>query len=411
MKRIACSILVLLAVCGLVFAGGGGQSGGGKKITFMYWDENQKPGMDAVVAGFTKSTGIQVESTIVPYDQYFTKLNTALPSANGPDVFWLNLTYGLEYYPGNLVQEISSYIQRDKIDMSKFPKSLVDMYSLNGKIYGLPKDYDTIALFYNKAIFDAKNVPYPTDNWTWKDLRSAAEKLTDSKTYGFIAGPDTQTMLDSWILSNGGTLMSPDRTVMRWNTPEGVEAVREALRYSQDGLSPTAKSLLETDEDTLFQGGLAAMLTSGSWSVPPYYDALGSKLGVARFPYAKKPANVIHGLSFNISNKSTNKEEAWGLLKAFSTKEAGEAQAKVVIPAYEGASDAWKANFPSLNLQVFIDASKIADLIPGALIASAAQDDIVETQIQNIYVGGLDPAIGLANIDQQCDAAVAAAKK
>ena len=406
MKRIACSILVLLAVCGLVFAGGGGQSGGsGKKITFYYWDENQKPGMDAVVAGYTKATGVQVETTITPWAQYWTKLQTALPSENGPDVFWTNFSHAIDYYPAGLVQEISSYIQRDNIDMSKFPKSLVDMYSYNGKNYGIPKDYDTIALFYNKALFDAKGVPYPNDNWTWKELRSAAEKLTDGKVFGFIAGPDTQTMLYSWILSNGGTLISPDRSVLQWNTPEGVEAVREALRYSQDGLSPTAASLLETDEDTLFQGGLAAMITNGSWVVPPYYDALGAKLGVSRFPYAKKPANVIHGLSFNISNKSKNKEEAWGLLKAFTTKDAGIAQAKVVIPAYEGAADAWKSNFPSLNLQVFIDAAAIADQLPAARKASAAQDDIVNTQLQNIYIGGMDVATALANIDNECKAA------
>jgi len=406
MRKIVCLILILMAVTGLIFAGGGGQkSSSAKNITFMYWDEEQKPGMDTVVAGYTKATGVQVETTIIPWAQYWTKLQTALPSENGPDVFWLNFSHAVDYYPANLVQEISSYVQRDNVDMSKFPKFLVDMYSYNGKVYGLPKDYDTIALFYNKAIFDAKGVPYPTDNWTTRDLRSAAEKLTDGNIYGFIAAPDTQSMLDSWILSNGGTLISPDRRVLRWNTPENIEAVKEALRYSQDGISPTAASLLETDEETLFMGGLAAMYTSGSWSVAPYYEALGSDLGVARFPIFKKPANVIHGLSFNISAKSRNKEEAWGLVKAFSTREAGVAQAKVVLPAYEGASDAWKANFPSLNLQIFIDAAQYADIIPRTTIKAAEQDDIVTTYLDNIYIGGMDVATALASIDRECEAA------
>jgi multiple sugar transport system substrate-binding protein len=400
------AVIAVFTGCQKKESAGGGQSGGSSKtITFFYWDENQRPGMDAVAQSYTRTSGVQVETTITPWAQYWTRLQTSLPSDGGPDVFWCNFPHAVDYYPANLVQEISTYIQRDNVDMSKFPKAMIDMYSYNGKNYGIPKDYDTIALFYNKAIFDAKGVPYPTDSWTWADLRRAAERLTDGNVHGFIAGPDTQTMLYPWVLSNNGTLISQDRTVFHYNTPETIEAVREAVRYSRDKLSPTGADLLEMDLDSRFQAGLAAMVTAGSWVVPPYYEALGSNLGVARFPISKKPANVIHGLSFNISARSRNKEEAWGLLKTFATKEAGEAQAKVVIPAYEGAADVWMRNFPSLNLKVFIDAAAYADVLPYTSKNAAAQDDIVVSQLQNIYVGGMDVAAALAAIERECEAA------
>lgn len=385
--------------------GSSGQRSSGAKITLYYWDENQKPGMDAVVQAYTKSTGIRVETTIIPWAQYWTRLQTALPSDTGPDVFWVNSAHAIDYYPAGLVQEISGYIERDNVDMSKFPSALVQMYSYDGKNYGIPKDYDTIALFYNKAIFDAKGVPYPTDNWTWADLRSAATRLTDRNISGFIvSGTDTQGTIFPWILSNNGTVLSPDRSVFHLNTPEGVEAVREALRYSKDGISPTGADLMELDPLVRFQAGLAAMWTAGSWNVSSLYEALGSKLGVAAFPYARKPANVIHGLSFNISARSKHKEEAWGLLKAFATKEAGEVQAKLVIPAYEGAAEVWKNNFPGLNLQVFIDAAAIAAPLPIGTRSAAAQNDILLTQLSNIFVGGADAAVALANIDRECEA-------
>jgi len=403
MKKVLCLFIVLL-VAASVFAAGGRQGSSDKRITFSYWDENQKPGMDAVIASFTRSTGVQVETTINPWEQYWVRMQTSLASGTGPDVFWLNYPRAVDYYPTGLIQEISTYIQRDNVDMSKFPKSLVDMYSYNGKNYGIPKDYDTIALFYNKALFDAKGVPYPTDNWTWADLRRAAERLTDANVHGFIVGPETQTFLYSWILSNNGTLISADRSTMHYNTPENVEALREALRFSQDRLSPTGADLLELDAVSRFMGGLAAMVTWGSWAVPPFSEALGQNLGVARFPVSKKPANIIHGLSFNISARSGMKEEAWGLLKAFATREGAEAQARVVIPAYEGAANLWKTNYPSLNLQVFIDAAAIADPLPVAFKNAAAQDDVVATQLQNIFVGGMDVATALANIDRECEA-------
>ena len=52
-----------------------------------------------------------------------------------------------------------------------FPAPLVDGYTVEGKLYGIPKDFDTNAVFYNKEIFDQAGVAYPTDDWTFEDFR------------------------------------------------------------------------------------------------------------------------------------------------------------------------------------------------------------------------------------------------
>jgi multiple sugar transport system substrate-binding protein len=381
-----------------------------QKISFYYWDENQKPGMDKVVESYMKESGVQVETTVIPWSQYWTKLQTSLPSDNGPDVFWLNAAHGVDYYPAGLIEPIASYVERDKVDLTPFPDALLEMYSYNGRLYGLPKDYDTIALFYNKAIFDAKGIAYPNNNWTWEDLRKAAIALTDDNIYGFIAEPAGQTMIFSWALSNNGTLITADQMQKRYNTPETIEAIRWLVDLiNVYKVSPTGAMLKELSGDDYFQGGRAAMITTGSWMVPPYNDALGGSLGVARLPISKKEANVIHGLSFNISARSQNKEAAWGLVKAFSTKEAGDAQASVVIPAYADASRAWMSNYPNLDLKVFIDAAAYADPVPTTLVASAAQDDVQETWYENIWLGNADIASACAAIDAACAALVAEA--
>jgi len=404
MKRIACFVLVLLAVSGLLFAGGSGQSGGsGKKISFYYWDEEQKPGMDNVVALYTKATGVQVETTIIPWDQYWTKMQTSLPSDTGPDVWWCNAAHTFEYYPAGWAQELQSYVDRDKVDMSKFPAALNQIYSYKGKVYGIPKDYDTIALFYNKGIFDAKKVPYPTDNWTWTDLRSAAEKLTDGKVCGFCVEPTGQTIVYPWILTNNGTLMSDDRRVFHFNSPETIAALKELKRYVDDGLAPTMATIGETDGETLFEGGLLAMYTSGCWVNKPFSDALGNNLGVVRFPISKKPANVIAGLAICMSSRSKSKDEAWGLIKEFATLEGNEAQANVVLPAYSGAESAWFKNFPSLNLKVFYDAAKYAYPNPAATSASSQQNAIVENYLEIMFRGDMDIAAAVAAMDKECE--------
>jgi multiple sugar transport system substrate-binding protein len=380
-------------------------------ITLYYWDENQKPGMDKVIEMYEQASDVKVETTIIPWAQYWTKLQTSLPSDNGPDVFWSNLAHAIDYYPAGLVEPIDSYVQRDGVDLTPFPQALIDMYSYDGKLYGLPKDYDTIALFYNKAIFDAKQVAYPTDEWTWDDLLKAAQALTDESTFGFLVPQDGQSLVYPFVLSNEGTLQTPDRTTLNYDNPQTIEAIQWLMDLiNVHKVSPTGAQFKELTQDQYFQAGLAAMTSAGSWMVPPFIDALGDNLGVARLPISKKEANVIHGLSFNISANSKNKEAAWGLIKMFATKEAGEAQAQVVIPAYTGADKVWQDNYPTLNLKVFIDAAAYSEVVPACTIASAAQDDIVATAFENIWIGGQDISAACKDIDAKAAEAIAAAK-
>jgi multiple sugar transport system substrate-binding protein len=406
MKRFVFLSVILVIAVGLFLTGCNRQSGGARSavtLEFYFWDENQKPGMDAVVEAHTKATGVRVNTTIIPFSQYFTKLQTSLPSDSGPDVFWLNQNNATDYYPKALVNEIQSYVARDKIDLSVFPPALIDMYSYKGVLYGIPKDYDTLALFYNKAIFDAKRVPYPTDDWTFADLYRAAQRLTDDRIFGFVCTPTSQTMVAPWVFNNNGRLTVSDRRTYSYNNPEAIEALTELLKFIKDGLAPSAASLAEMDGATRFQAGLLAMITGGSWSVPPYYEALGANLGVARFPTNKRVGNAIHGLSFNFSARSKNKEEAWALVKAFATREAGDAQAMVVIPAYGGAEQTWLARWPSLNLKVFTDAAAYADRLPATSIASSMQGTVVVNYLQRMFRFEMDVAEACAALDKECE--------
>lgn len=381
-------------------------------ISFYYWDENQKPGMDAVVEMYEAANpGVKVETTIIPWAQYWTKLQTSLPSDNGPDVFWSNLSHAIDYYPAGWVEPIEEYVKRDSVDLTPFADSLLEMYSYDGKLYALPKDYDTMALYYNKALFDAKGVAYPTDEWTWDDLLEAAKALTDENVFGFIAQPAGQTLIYPFVHSNEGTLQTEDRKMIHYNDPNTIETIQWLVDLvNVHHVSPTGAQLKELTEDMYFQAGMAAMISNGSWMVPPFNEALGENLGVARLPISKKPGNVIHGLSFNISAKSQNKEAAWGLIKQFATKEAGEAQAKVVIPAYAGADQVWQDNYPNLNLKVFIDAAQYSAVVPACTVSAATQDDIVVTGFENIWIGGQDVAAVCADMDAQALAVVEAAQ-
>ncbi len=114
------------------------KGGNGKTIVnFYYWDEAQKEGMDELINMFEASQdNIIVEPTIVPWGEYWTKLQTALPTGTGPDVFWMNIG-APDYIEPGLLLDMTERIQEAGIDMSKFPEAVTGMYEQDGKIYGI----------------------------------------------------------------------------------------------------------------------------------------------------------------------------------------------------------------------------------------------------------------------------------
>jgi multiple sugar transport system substrate-binding protein len=396
-------VLFCLAVAGV--SAGGGRQNSGKTLSFYMWDESQKAAMQKVVDGYTKASGVKVEVTVIPYSQYWTKLQTSLPSENGPDVFLCNYSHAIDYYPAGLAQEIQSYIDRDHLDMAPFPAALREMYSSNGKAYGIPKDYDTIALFYNKALFNAKGQRFPTNDWTWDDFQRAAIALTDraAGNYGFAVWATEQEVVYPFIATNDGTVLSQDGRTFSFSNPRAIETLQWLVDLALvHHASPTLAELKELNQRERFLAGKLAMVTSGSWDVKDFYEAFGDDLGIVQIPIKRREGNTIHGLSFNISAKSRNKEEAWGLLKAFATKEAGEAQAQAVIPAYEGATQVWKNNYPKLDLQVFIDsATQFADPYATPKVAASAQFSAMYTMFEKI-LSGADVRQACAELDAEC---------
>jgi len=77
-----------------------------------------------------------------------------------------------------LIQDLTPYIEKTKFDLADYWPGALESTSFDGKVYGLPRDSGVEVLYYNKDDFDKAGLKYPTDDWTWDDLRKAAEALT-----------------------------------------------------------------------------------------------------------------------------------------------------------------------------------------------------------------------------------------
>ncbi|GAA2753662.1 ABC transporter substrate-binding protein [Amnibacterium kyonggiense] len=371
---------LLLAGCSSPGGSGGAPSGDytaapkdlKASITYALWDQTQVKAIQANLAGFKKEyPNISVNVDVTPYDTYFTKLQTEASSNTMPDLFWLNGPNFQLYADNGKVEPITGEIKAGAIDPKNYPSALVDLYTANGVHYGVPKDFDTIGLWYNKALFAKAGVAVPTSDWTWDDLTTAAttisSKLKGQGIYGVAAGMDGQTTYYDTIFQAGGNVISADGKKSEYAS----DATKKGIVFWRDLIaskgSPSVKQLTDTPADQWFVSGKAAMLIGGDWGRSEIAAApIAKDVQVAPLPKGEQKATVIHGVSNVVAAGSRNKQAAQALQVYLASKAAQQQQGDMgaVIPAFNGTQDSFAKSMPGVDLQVFLDELAYAKPLP-----------------------------------------------
>ena len=170
-----------------------GENNSDVTLSVSIWDTNQEPGLEEIMADFTKETGIKTKITVVRWADYWTAMEAAAQGGSLPDVFWMHSNESERYMSNGMLLDLTDYIKNSEvIQKENYPTDIWSLYGYEGKDYAVPKDIDTIALWYNKKMFDEAGLAYPTADWTWDDLTESARKLKkpDGSQYGFCLKPN-----------------------------------------------------------------------------------------------------------------------------------------------------------------------------------------------------------------------------
>ncbi|MEC5423444.1 sugar ABC transporter substrate-binding protein [Virgibacillus sp. C22-A2] len=363
-------VMVMLAACSSDEEGASGDEE--TTIKYAYWDKNQEDMLKDLVEEFNKDNPtIEITLELTPYDQYFTKLDAAASGGGLPDVFWMNGPNFVKYASNDMLESIDESISEDDLDTSPYPDGLLGLYQYEDKTYALPKDYDTIGLWYNKELFDEAGLDYPDESWDWEDLVSAAESLTnpEDETYGIAAFiQDSQATYFNTILAADGYIISKDKTQSGFddpNTIEGIQKYHDLIHKHE--VSPTHVQMETTNATSMFESGKVAMMFQASYMIPQFKanEYTNENVDVAVLPTIKKRSNVIHGLGNVIASNSENKDGAWEFVKFLSSEKAATIQAEAgIIPAYEGTQQSWVEATPNFNLQAFLDMAEVSEPYP-----------------------------------------------
>lgn len=198
--------------------------------------------------------------------------------------------------------------------------------TVNGKVVAVPALVDNLSLVYNKKLFKAAGLPEPTADWSWEDFRTAAAKLTDSKTKNFgwayvnDGTEDTVWRYLALLWQAGGDLLTPDNTKPAFDSPAGLAALTQLQQ-----MTVTDKSVyLDTGNQNylnLFNSGKVAMLWTGPWDLSSINDDVD--YGVTLLPGYNGNHETISGpdLYMMFKNSDARVDTSWDFVKWLTSPE------------------------------------------------------------------------------------------
>lgn len=375
LRALAVLTLVPIALAGCSSSDPGSGSDGtaeaGTTIDYWLWDSNQLTAYQKCADVFEESSGVTVKITQSGWDDYWSTLTNNFVAGNAPDVFTDHLSQYPQFAAQNQILDISDLVEQDDVDLSVYQDGLADLWvTEDGGRYGLPKDWDTIGIFYNTDMTDAAGLTAedmatlewnPTDGGTYEQA-IAALTVDKNGVRGNEAGFDKgavavyglglagagggfgQTEWASYAMSNGFEYADQNPWGTQWNydSAEFQDTMTWWRSLIEKGYMPSLAiatsgvSLQET-----YGAGGSAMVTEGSWNTNAYMTLEGVSTAVAPTPVGPtgERASVFNGLADSIYVGTEHKAEAWEWVKFLGSAQcqdivAGEA---VVFPAVKSS--------------------------------------------------------------------------
>lgn len=303
---------------------------------------------------------IRVKLIQIP-ENYSQKLHILAAADLLPDVMMINsLSYPV-YADNHLLRPLPSPPQ------SEFYPQALNAFTWENTLYAYPRDLSNLVIFYNKDLFRAAHVPFPSPHWTLSDYLASARKLTqdsdgDGKidVFGMSFFSKPPLLWQPFVWSNGGAVYDVSRSRLTLEQPNATEALQwlADCRFKWH-VAPQKEEIGNTPMSQLFLQGQVATLLSGRWTVPVLREKAKFDWDVAPFPRGEHGSVVgIDATGFAVSAHSTHPQESMALARYLSSESALSAytQSGLIVPARPSVakSKAFLAGKPT-HARVFLD--------------------------------------------------------
>lgn len=408
----------------------------GASITYSLWDPNQKPAYEKCAAKFKDTSGISVTIDQKGWDDYWQNLQVSFNSGSAPDVITNHVAHYPDLASKDVLLDLKPYIEKDTVDLSQYTGELASLWDYEGKTYGIPQDWDTIAFVYN--VKDVKDAGI--DEATLKDLDwnpadggsfgEVIKKLTVDQngvrgdqpgfdktkvaTYGWgleSGGGVVGQGQWSWLaLSNGFTYLdkNPFGTKYQLDDPKLAEALTWWQEQIEAGYVTPVEEAGNLGLEPMMEQNKAALVPDGSWRINTWANSTAQDFAFAPLPKGPEGRKtIINGLAPSITKGSKHPDEAWQWVKFLTSEECQSivADEAVVFPSIEAMSEkAAKAHADKgVDVSAYLDIAKDPNALSYYPITFKADEINSEASIviEQIERGQVKPADALPELNKK----------
>lgn len=324
-KYLGLGMALMLIGCG---SSGDKKSGEKVNLTVAMWGSSPEETaiVDRQIAEFEKrNPNVKVTKEVVTGD-YNQVLQTNFAAGTEADVFYIDSAVMPMYIEKGAVLPLDQYL--DKEDLKDFNPNLLSGFSQDGKIYGLPKDFNPLVLAYNTEMLEKAGAKVPTNWEEWRETlqkvkeAGAAGKLGKNFMYPMSVTPEGERVA-TYILQNGGDVYDNANSKVIFNSPEALGGLEYFYGLIKDGYAREPRAMGEGWNGDAFAREKVAMVVEGGWMVPFLTSAAPNlKYELAKLPEGKKEATMLFTVSYSMGRNTKNPKESAEFIKFMTDKDA-----------------------------------------------------------------------------------------
>lgn len=264
----------------------------GAVIKFVHWNgsPSDEAAWNVVLEKFRKDhPEIELKVEAFPSSSYVQQLDTMIAGNQWPDVMRYTYQRLGKFKEANLMLDITPYIS--KVSVEDLVPAYRQALTSNGKLVGMPHHTDTIALFYNKDMFEKSNIRIPQnadDGWSWDELKeySRSLKRDNNLNYTFAGIWENRSGYRylPFVYMNGGTLFNEDGTKITIDEPKALEALQLYADLRAENLVANTPFTQTAQNNMLFVAKKLAFVFAGSWHCSYMEENMPGNWGVTYMP-------------------------------------------------------------------------------------------------------------------------------
>ncbi|MGQ9556226.1 MAG: ABC transporter substrate-binding protein, partial [Anaerolineae bacterium] len=285
---------------------------------------------------------IEIELQRKPWGQYWESLEVQVAGGISPDLSFMTPIYLYHFWKAGVVLDVTDLVQRDQLDMSDWVGDAGET-RIQGRQYAMPYTNGIEVMYYNADLFDKAGLGYPSKDWTWDDVRVAAQALTggegasqqfgiwienhSEQGWGPLALGNRGWMFSGAVFTDNGGYFEPSEDIKpTLDSPEMMAALTWWIaNICELNVQPNAGEFsLAPGLDIAFQSGLIGMYIGGTFTGTSVAQSqFNWNVGyIPRSPNTKERRSPSYAIA-NIAFKTTkHPEEAWQALKWYSGETA-----------------------------------------------------------------------------------------